>query len=65
MQTTWTLIEYANGLDIPDEFMECPVVQALAEAANDSITWSNVCLPHQVITFARAYNESMTGHLPL
>lgn len=37
----WALTEYANGLDIPDEVIEHPVVEALGEAANDLVTWSN------------------------
>jgi hypothetical protein len=44
----WALIEYANGLDIPDEVMEHPVVEALGEAANDLVTWSNVSPPSQI-----------------
>lgn len=38
----WALIEYANGLDIPDEVMEHEVLETLGEAANDHVTWSNV-----------------------
>jgi hypothetical protein len=37
----WALIEYANDLDIPDEVMEHPSLEALGEAANDLVTWSN------------------------
>ena len=39
----WALIEYANNLDIPDEIMEHPIIRSLGEAANDLVTWSNVC----------------------
>jgi len=38
----WALIEYASGLDLPDEVMEHPVIQSLGEATNDLVTWSNV-----------------------
>jgi hypothetical protein len=38
----WALIEYANGLYIPDDVMEHPSLVALGEAANDLVTWSNV-----------------------
>ena len=38
----WALIEYANGLDIPDEVMAHEVLEELGEAANDLVTWSNV-----------------------
>ena len=38
----WALVEYANGLDLPDEVMEHPIIQSLDEAANDVIAWSNV-----------------------
>jgi hypothetical protein len=34
----------ANNLDIPDEVMEHPIIQSLGEAANDLVTWSNVCI---------------------
>jgi len=40
----WALIEYANGLDLPDEVMEHPIIQSLDEAANDLVTWSNVSI---------------------
>ena len=38
----WALIEYANGLDLPDEVMDHPIIQNLDEATNDLVTWSNV-----------------------
>ena len=38
----WALIEYASGLDLPDEVMEHPIIQSLDEATNDLVTWSNV-----------------------
>ena len=38
----WALIEYANGLDLPDEVMEHPIIQSLDEATNDMVAWSNV-----------------------
>jgi len=38
----WALIEYANGLDLPDEVMEHPIIQSLDEAVNDLVSWSNV-----------------------
>ena len=38
----WALIEYANGLDLPDEVMEHPIIRNLDEATNDLVTWSNV-----------------------
>ena len=54
----WALIEYANGLDIPDEVMGHPVVEALGEAANDLVTWSNVSPSRQMIaTPTSAHNE--------
>ena len=40
----WTLIEYANDLDLPDEVMEHPIIQSLDEATNDLVTWSNVSI---------------------
>lgn len=47
----WALIEYANGLDLPDEVMDHPVVKALGEAANDLVTWSNVSPPPSYVHF--------------
>ena len=38
----FTLIEYANGLDLPDEVFEDPTVRMLQETANDIVSWSNV-----------------------
>ena len=38
----WVLIEYAGGLDLPDEVTEDPVVRSLEDAANDLVSWSNV-----------------------
>ncbi len=38
------LIEYAYNLDIPDEVMDHPLIGSLGEAANDLVTWSNVCV---------------------
>lgn len=38
----WALIEYANGLDIPDDVMEHSVMANLDQATNDLVTWSNV-----------------------
>jgi len=46
----WALIEYANDLDIPDEVMEHPVMEALGEATNDLVTWSNVSPSFRMIT---------------
>lgn len=34
----------AENLDIPDEVMEHPLICSLGEAANDLVTWSNVCV---------------------
>jgi len=38
----FTLIEYANGLDLPDEVFEDPIVRTLQETTNDIVSWSNV-----------------------
>lgn len=38
----FALIEYANGLDLPDEVFEDPIVRTLQEIANDIVSWSNV-----------------------
>ena len=41
----FTLIEYANGLDLPDKVFEDPIICALQETANDIVSWSNVRSP--------------------
>lgn len=38
----FALIEFAAEIDLPDEVIEHPIIQALEEATNDLITWSNV-----------------------
>lgn len=38
----FALIEYANGLDLPDEVFEDPTVCMLQETVNDIVSWSNV-----------------------
>lgn len=38
----FALIEYANGLNLPDEVFQDPVVRELQEIANDIVSWSNV-----------------------
>jgi len=50
----WALIEYAGGLDLPDEVMEHPIIQSLDEATNDLVTWSNVSIPTKLFTFLRS-----------
>ena len=47
------LIEYANGLDLPDEVMEHRIIQSLDEAANDFVSWSNVSVQTGLFTFPR------------
>ena len=41
----FALIEYANGLNLPDEVFEDPTVRMLQETVNDIVSWSNVNLP--------------------
>lgn len=41
----FTLIEYANGLNFPDEVFEDPTICTLQETANDIVSWSNVRVP--------------------
>jgi hypothetical protein len=38
----WALVEFAMGLNLPDEVMQHPIIVELGEAANDLVTWSNV-----------------------
>ena len=41
-KTGFALIEYAAGIDLPDEVVEHPVIQGLLDATNDSVSWANV-----------------------
>ena len=38
----FALIEYAAGIDLPDEVACHPVIRILEESANACISWSNV-----------------------
>ncbi|KDR73677.1 hypothetical protein GALMADRAFT_72397 [Galerina marginata CBS 339.88] len=44
----WALIEYALGIDLPDFVVDHPVIQALAQEANDLVTWSNDIFSYNV-----------------
>ncbi|KAG6334599.1 hypothetical protein ID866_4493 [Astraeus odoratus] len=37
----FALIEYINGIDLPEEVVSHPVIQAMESAANDVICWAN------------------------
>lgn len=54
----WALIEYAAGLDLPDEVMEHPVIQSLDEATNDLVTWSNVGTLTRLVTALGPHSTS-------
>ena len=45
----FVLIEYANGLNLPDVVFEDPIVRTLQEIANDIVSWSNVGLSPVVL----------------
>ncbi|KAF8840213.1 terpene synthase [Paxillus ammoniavirescens] len=44
----FALIEYAAGIDLPDEVMSHPVIMAMEEATNDLVTWSNDIFSYNV-----------------
>ncbi|KAH9945422.1 terpenoid synthase [Epithele typhae] len=44
----FALIEYAAGIDLPDEVASHPTVRALEEAANSYISWSNDIFSYNV-----------------
>jgi hypothetical protein len=58
-------VRYANNLAIPDEVMEHPLIASLGEAANDLVTWSNVCpsSPLGACVTPRANLSCGAGHL--
>ena len=47
----FVLIEYANGLNLPDEVFEEPIIRTLQETANDIVSWSNVS-PPPIVSFS-------------
>ena len=69
VKVCWTLIEYANGLDLPDEVMEHRIIQNLDEATNDLVTWSNVSVytgllapaPPSFSTFSRTSSRTIVS----
>lgn len=44
-KSTFDLIEYAYDLDVPQEVLEHPVLEALKQGSNDLVAWSNVSSP--------------------
>lgn len=42
VRTVLALMEFAIGLDLPDEVVEHPTLVGLVELANDQISWANV-----------------------
>ncbi|KAH7928123.1 terpenoid synthase [Leucogyrophana mollusca] len=44
----FALIEYAAKIDLPDEVMSHPCIQAMEEATNDLVTWSNDIFSYNV-----------------
>ncbi|KAJ7891010.1 isoprenoid synthase domain-containing protein [Mycena olivaceomarginata] len=47
-RTCWSLIEYANNLDIPEEVHENSVIRGLSDSANDVVSWSNDLYSYKV-----------------
>lgn len=43
-KTCFALMEFANGLDLPDEVSEHPLIREMEDATNDLVSWSNVRL---------------------
>ncbi|KAG5650494.1 Alpha-muurolene synthase [Sphagnurus paluster] len=44
----WALIEYALGIDLPQSVTEHPIIEALNQATNDLVTWSNDIFSYNV-----------------
>jgi len=61
----WALIEYAYGLDLPDEVMEHQIIQSLDEAVNDLVSWSNASIQTRLFTlpgFSLSIFSRMSSH---
>ena len=65
----FALIEYAAGIDLPDQIIDHPAIRALEEATNDLVTWSNVCFLstrhyldlHVSLSFARTFSHTASS----
>ncbi|OBZ72574.1 Alpha-muurolene synthase [Grifola frondosa] len=44
----FALIEFAAGIDLPDDVVQHPTIQALEEATNSLVTWSNDIFSYNV-----------------
>ena len=64
-KSTFDLIEYAYDLDVPQEVLEHPVLEALKQGSNDLVAWSNVSLYFLHIQSLHILNLSFLGHLLL
>lgn len=65
LKPCWALIEYAGGLNLPEEVLEHPIVQSLEEAANDWVAWSNVGTLARLSTSPDAHSPHPLGYLLL
>lgn len=41
-RTCFALMEFANGIDLPDEVSAHPLIREMEDATNDLVSWSNV-----------------------
>lgn len=47
-KSTFDLIEYAYDIDVPQEVLEHPVIEALKQGSNDLVAWSNDIFSYNV-----------------
>ncbi|OBZ72577.1 Alpha-muurolene synthase [Grifola frondosa] len=45
-KTGFAFIEYAGGIDLPDEVADHPIISALADTTNDLVSWANDVLSY-------------------
>ena len=64
-KSTFDLIEYAYDLDVPQEVLEHPVIEALKQGSNDLVAWSNVSFLPCDTPFLYMLNPLFPGHLLL
>ncbi|KAH9838441.1 isoprenoid synthase domain-containing protein [Rhodofomes roseus] len=57
-KTGFALIEYAAGIDLPNEVVEHPVIQGLLDATNDSVSWAN-----DILSYNREQSRGDTHNL--
>lgn len=57
-KTGFALIEYAAGIDLPNEVVDHPIIQSLLDATNDCVSWAN-----DILSYNREQSRGDTHNL--